>query len=161
MEAAALYNNLPRLGKQETPNRMTPEQKKLVQESFEKVLPIADVAAELFYGRLFELDPSLRHLFHGDMKEQGRKLMTMIRVAVANLDRLGDIVPAVEALGERHARYGVEDSHYTTVGEALIWTLEKGLGDAFTPETRQAWIEVYGVLASVMQDAAHRSLVLV
>jgi hemoglobin-like flavoprotein len=140
---------------------MTPEQKKLVQESFQQVLPIADAAAELFYGKLFELDPSLRHLFHGDMKEQGRKLMTMIRVAVANLDRLGDIVPAVEALGERHARYGVEDSMYATVGEALIWTLQQGLGDAFTPETRQAWVEVYGLLTSVMQNAAHRSLVLV
>jgi len=140
---------------------MTPEQKTLVKESFEKVLPIADVAAELFYGRLFELDPSLRQLLHGDMKEQGRKLMTMIRVAVANLDRLDDIVPAVEALGERHARYGVEDSQYATVGEALIWTLQKGLGDAFTPETRQAWIEVYGLLSSVMQNAAHRELVAV
>jgi hemoglobin-like flavoprotein len=139
---------------------MTPEQKTLVQESFAKVLPIADVAAELFYGRLFELDPSLRHMFHGDMKEQGRKLMTMIRVAVANLGRLDEIVPAVEALGERHARYGVEDSHYETVGTALIWTLEQGLGDAFTPDTRQAWIEVYGILTSVMQNAAHRSLAL-
>jgi len=147
------------MGKEETTNAMTHEQNKLVKESFEKVLPIADVAAELFYGRLFELDPSLRRLFHRDMKEQGRMLMQMIRVAVANLDRLGDIVPAVEALGERHARYGVEDSHYATVGEALIWTLEQGLGDAFTPETRQAWITVYGVLSSVMQSAADRSLV--
>ena len=140
---------------------MTPEQKTLVQKSFAKVLPIADIAAELFYGRLFELDPTLRHMFHGDMKEQGRKLMTMIRVAVANLDRLDEIVPAVEALGERHARYGVEDSHYETVGTALIWTLEQGLGEDFTPETRQAWVEVYGVLTSVMQNAAHRSLALV
>src|SRR5689334_14131946 len=114
MEAAGSKANCQK-GKQETPKTMTPEQKKLVQESFEKVLPIADVAAELFYGRLFELDPSLRQLFHRDMKEQGRMLMQMIRVAVANLDRLGDIVPAVEALGERHARYGVEDSNYTTV----------------------------------------------
>ena len=95
------------------------------------------------------------------MKEQGRKLMTMIRVAVANLDRLDEIVPAVEALGERHARYGVENSHYETVGTALIWTLEQGLGEDFTPETRQAWVEVYGVLTSVMQNAAHRSLALV
>ena len=140
---------------------MTPEQKTLVRELFDKVLPIADVAAELFYARLFELDPSLRQLFHGDMKEQGRKLMTMIRVAVANLDRLDNIVPAVEALGERHARYGVDDSQYATVGEALIWTLRKGLGDAFTPETRQAWIEVYGLLSSVMQNAAHREMVAV
>jgi hemoglobin-like flavoprotein len=140
---------------------MTPEQTGLIRESFGKVLPIADVAAELFYTRLFDLDPSLRHLFHGDMKEQGRKLMTMIRVAVANLDRLDNVVPAVEALGERHARYGVEDSMYETVGEALIWTLQTGLGEDFTPETRQAWIEVYGLLSSVMKNAAHRALVAV
>src|SRR5438067_12308906 len=94
---------------------MTPEQSKLVQTSFAKVLPIAEVAAELFYARLFELDPSLRHMFRGDMKEQGRTLMTMIRVAVANLDKLDEIVPAVQALGARHARYGVEEKHYHTV----------------------------------------------
>ena len=140
---------------------MTPEQKTMVQKSFAMVLPIADTAAELFYGRLFELDPSVRAMFHGDMKEQGRKLMTMIRVAVANLDRLDEIVPAIEALGERHARYSVQDSHYETVGTALIWTLEQGLGPAFTPDTRQAWVEVYGILASVMQNAAHRAAVLV
>lgn len=140
---------------------MTHEQKTLVQDSFARVWLIADTAAELFYGKLFELDPSLRYLFHGDMQEQGRKLMTMIRVAVANLDRLGEIVPAVEALGERHAKYGVQDSHYETVGTALIWTLETGLGNAFTPKTRQAWIEVYTVLTSVMQNAAHRELALV
>jgi len=137
---------------------MTPKQIVLVQESFD-LLPTADVAARFFYDRLFELDPSLRQMFHGDMQEQGRKLMTMIRVAVANLNRLDEVVPAVEALGERHARYGVQDSHYETVGTALIWTLEQALGDTFTPETRQAWIEVYGTLTSVMQSAAHRSLV--
>src|SRR3954466_8119586 len=109
---------------------MKPKQIVLVQETF-KMLPAAEVAAEIFYGRLFELDPSLRQMFHGDMKEQGRKLMTMIQVAVANLNRLGEIIPAIEALGERHARYGVEDSHYATVGTALIWTLELALGDAF------------------------------
>src|SRR5437588_6309411 len=125
---------------------MTPEQTKLVQQSFEQVLPIADVAAELFYKRLFERDPSLRLLFKGDMKEQGRKLMTMIRVAVANLDRLDTIVPAVQGLGTRHIAYGVQDHHYDTVGSALLWTLEKGLGEAFTPETKIAWTEVYTIL---------------
>ena len=134
---------------------MTPEQKKLVKESFAMVLPIADVAAGLFYSRLFELDPALRALFKGNMEEQGRKLMTMIRVAVANLDRIDTIVPAVQNLGERHVNYGVEDDHYETVGSALLWTLEKGLGDAFTAETRVAWAEVYALLAETMKDAAH------
>jgi hemoglobin-like flavoprotein len=140
---------------------MTPEQKTLIRESFAKVLPIADVAGEMLYMRMFELDPSLRRLFHIDIKDQGRKLMTVVRVAVANLDRLDNIVPALEELGERHARYGVKDEDYDTGGEALVWTLEKGLGDDFTPETRQAWIEVYDLLTSVMKDAGHRALVTV
>src|SRR5947207_2936263 len=130
---------------------MRTEQTRLVQQSFEQVLPIADVAAELFYNRLFELDPSLRSLFKGDMKEQGRKLMTMIRVAVANLDRLDTIVPAVQGLGTRHIAYGVQDSHYDTVGAALLWTLERGLGEGFTLETRAAWAEVYTILANTMK----------
>src|SRR3954470_15778831 len=108
---------------------MTPEQTNLVRTSFAMVLPIAETAAELFYTRLFELDPSLRGMFRGDMKEQGRKLMSMIKVAVANLDNLGEIIPAVQALGARHARYGVEERHYHTVAAALLWTLEKGLGE--------------------------------
>jgi hemoglobin-like flavoprotein len=133
---------------------VTPEQKTLVRSSFAKVVPIADVAAQLFYARLFELDPSLRHMFKGDMQEQGRKLMNMIKVAVVNLDRLEDIIPAVQALGARHARYNVEDRHYDTVASALLWTLEKGLGEDFTPQTRQAWIEVYTLLSGVMKEAA-------
>jgi len=133
---------------------MTPEQKILVQKSFEQVLPIADVAAELFYGRLFELDPSLRHLFRGDMKAQGRALMSMIQVAVVGLDKLERIVPAVQNLGRRHAGYGVTDAHYETVGAALLWTLEQGLGEAFTPEVKAAWVEVYTILATVMKEAA-------
>jgi hemoglobin-like flavoprotein len=126
----------------------------LVQASFQLVLPIADDAAALFYSRLFELDPSLRALFRNDMKAQGRALMGMIRVAVAGLTKLDQIVPAVQALGRRHASYGVKDEHYATVGSALIWTLEQGLGDAFTPETRSAWLKVYTVLAETMQQAA-------
>jgi len=133
---------------------VTPEKVKLVQDSFAQVAPIADTAAALFYGRLFELDPSLRLLFHGDMDEQGRKLMMMLSVAVANLKRIDAIVPAVQALGRRHVGYHVEERHYDTVGEALLWTLEQGLGAAFTPETREAWAEVYTVLANVMKQAA-------
>ena len=126
----------------------------LVQGSFEQVLPIADTAAALFYGRLFELDPSLRALFRNDMSTQGRALMGMIKVAVAGLTRLDQIVPAVQALGRRHGGYGVRDEHYATVASALLWTLERGLGEAFTPETRAAWVKVYTLLAETMQQAA-------
>ena len=133
---------------------MTPKQIELVQGSWNKVVPIADSAAELFYGRLFSLDPSLRPMFKSDMKEQGRKLMSMIGTAVNGLTRLDEIVPAVQALGVRHAGYGVKPAHYGTVATALLWTLEKGLGDAFTPEVKEAWVGAYTLLAKTMQDAA-------
>lgn len=133
---------------------MTPERKRLVRESWERVEPIAETAAELFYGRLFELDPGLRPLFRGDMKEQGKKLMQTMTVVARGIERLDDLVPAVEALGRRHGGYGVRDEHYATVATALLWTLEKGLGDAFTPAVRDAWTEAYTLLATVMQRAA-------
>lgn len=133
---------------------MTPEQIELVNGSWAKVLPISDKAAELFYGKLFELDPSLKSLFKGDMAEQGRKLMKMVNTAVNGLDRLNDIVPAVQQLGVRHIGYGVKDEHYDTVGAALLWTLGAGLGDAFTEDTKQAWATVYGILADTMKAAA-------
>jgi hemoglobin-like flavoprotein len=126
----------------------------LVQETFALVEPIADDAASLFYGRLFELDPSLRELFKNDMTEQGRKLMAMIKVAVKGLDHIEKLVPVVEDLGRRHKDYGVEEPHYDTVAEALLWTLEQGLGEAFTEEVKEAWTAVYGVLAEVMKSAA-------
>jgi hemoglobin-like flavoprotein len=133
---------------------MTLTEKNLVQQSFARVAPIAEVAAELFYGRLFELDPTLKPMFRGDMKDQGRKLMQMLAVAVKGLDRLQDILPAVQQLGRRHADYGVRDEDYETVGSALLWTLEKGLGDAFTEEVRAAWVKVYGILTTEMKAAA-------
>lgn len=133
---------------------MTPEQVALIKSSFAKVEPIADTAAAIFYGRLFTLDPELKPLFKGDMVEQGRKLMRMIGTAVRGLDDLPAIVPAVQDLGRRHVRYGVKDEHYDTVGAALIWTLEQGLGEAFTPATKTAWVDVYTVLATTMKDAA-------
>ena len=133
---------------------LTPKKITLVQASFAKVVPIADQAAEIFYTKLFEKDPSLRNLFKGDMKEQGNKLMTMIGTAVSGLSDLDKIVPAVQDLGKRHAGYGVTDQMYDTVGAALIETLEVGLGEAFTPKVKGAWIEVYTVLATTMKAAA-------
>lgn len=136
---------------------MTPEQAVLVKNSWAMVTPIADKAAELFYGKLFELDPALKPLFKGDMVQQGRKLMTMIDTAVNGLDKLEAIVPAVEQLGERHVAYGVKDRDYDTVGAALLWTLDAGLGDAFTPAVKEAWTVTYGVLADTMKTAAAKA----
>lgn len=133
---------------------MTPEQKVLVQQTFTQVLPISEQAAALFYDRLFQLDPSLRALFKNDIKEQGKKLMQMIGYCVSKLNALDEIVPAVKDLGRKHAGYGVKTDAYQTVGAALLWTLERGLGPAFTPEVKAAWAEVYGVLASTMQAGA-------
>ncbi len=131
--------------------------KTLVQDSWAQVMPISEVAAALFYAKLFELDPSLQALFKGDMKEQGKKLMQMITVAVRGLDRIEELVPAVQALGARHVGYGVKDAHYDTVAAALLDTLEKGLGDAFTSEVKAAWVEVYAVLATTMKGAAAKA----
>ena len=131
-----------------------PEQVAALRRSWQLVAPMADEAAELFYARLFELDPSLRPMFTTDLKEQGRKLMRMIGMAVNGLDRLDELVPVVRQLGARHAGYGVRDEHYGTVATALVWTLEQGLGPDFTPEVKDAWVAVYGVLATTMKDAA-------
>jgi hemoglobin-like flavoprotein len=134
---------------------MTPKQIQLVQDSWAKVLPISDQAAALFYGRLFELEPSYRRLFTTDQEEQGRKLMQLISIAVNGLPMLDTIVPAVEELGRRHLDYDVTEEMYGTVGAALLWTLDKGLGDAFTPEIEEAWTETYNTLADVMKSAAY------
>jgi hemoglobin-like flavoprotein len=129
---------------------MNTSQKVLVQTSFAQVRPIAETAAALFYRRLFELDPTLRPLFKGDLKEQGRKLMDMLRMAVKGLDRPEALLPALAALGRRHAGYGVNKRDYETVGEALLWTLEQGLGPGFTPEIKEAWTPLYGLVADTM-----------
>ena len=131
---------------------MTPRQIALVQESWKLVQPIAGKAAELFYTRLFSLEPSVQRLFTGDMAEQGRKLMSMISVAVNSLARLQSIAPAVQVLGRRHAGYGVQKHHYAVVEAALIWTLAVGLGEKFTRETEEAWRTAYRVLANTMQS---------
>jgi len=133
---------------------MTPDQKQLVQSTFAQVVPIAPQVAELFYGRLFELDPALKPMFKGDMAEQGRKLMSTLGMAVGSLDNLDALTPLLQDLGRGHVGYGVEDSHYDTVGTALLWTLEQGLGDTFTPDVKDAWAETYTIVATVMKDAA-------
>jgi NAD(P)H-dependent flavin oxidoreductase YrpB (nitropropane dioxygenase family)/hemoglobin-like flavoprotein len=128
----------------------------LIRASFAHVAPIKREAAALFYVRLFQIAPSLRPLFKGEMEAQGAKLMAMLSTAVANLDRLETIVPAVRALGARHAGYGVQAADYGPVAEALLWTLGHALGDAFTAETRDAWVAAYTILAGQMQDAAQQ-----
>lgn len=137
---------------------LTQNQLTVVQDTFAVIAPIADDAAALFYRRLFELDPDLKSMFKGDMAEQRRKLMQMLTAAVKGLNHLDRLMPVVEDLGRRHAGYGVTDAHYETVGTALLWTLEKGLGNAFTREAREAWTTVYGMLAKTMKNAAAREL---
>jgi hemoglobin-like flavoprotein len=136
---------------------MTPTQITLVRESWEDILPMADEAAGLLYARIFALDPSLEAMFKGDLREQGRKVMSMITVAVNSLTRLESIVPAVQALGRRHAGYGVEDRHYDVVETALVWTLAQGLGAGFTREVEDAWRTAYGALANTMKQAANHT----
>jgi hemoglobin-like flavoprotein len=133
---------------------MTPAQIDRVKASYAAILPIADKAGLLFYERLFAIEPSLRPLFKEDIEAQSQKLMTMIGVAVNGLDRLETIVPAVQALGIRHGGYGVTEEHYDKVAEALLWTLEQGLGSAYTPEIAEAWTAAYTVLADTMKAAA-------
>ncbi|CAN0448951.1 unnamed protein product [Ectocarpus fasciculatus] len=133
---------------------MTPQQIELVQTSWEKVVPISETAAEMFYGKLFEMDPSLRPLFPAEMSDQGKKLMQMITTAVRSLNNLEAVIPAVQAMGKRHAGYKVTPPMYDTVGAALLDTLEKGLGDAWDEPTQEAWTLTYTTLAKVMIDAA-------
>ena len=130
----------------------------LVQDSFEKVRPIAATAADIFYTKLFELDPTLKPLFPSSeegMKAQGNKLMTMLAAAVAGLSNLEALVPVLQNLGKRHVEYKVEPSHYNTVGAALLATLAVGLGDDFTPEVKEAWASVYGTMSTVMIEASY------
>jgi hemoglobin-like flavoprotein len=137
---------------------ITGEQIKLVKTSFAKIEPLAEEAGVLFYARLFELDPNLRPLFTGDIREQGSKLLEMLGMAVRALDNFDAIVPIVRESGIRHAGYGVEEHHYETVAEALFWTFEEALDEDFTTETKEAWMAVYNHLAWTMKNAArHRT----
>lgn len=137
---------------------MNKEQINLIKASFKQIEPVAEEAGVLFYVKLFKIDPELRRLFKGKMNEQGLKLMQMIGFAVEGLERIEELVPEVRALGARHAGYGVEDHHYETVGTALLWTLEAALGAEFTVETKEAWADVYGLLAQTMKDASRQTV---
>ena len=133
---------------------MTPDQIKLVQTSFAQVVPIAATAADLFYGRLFEIAPDVRAMFPDDLSGQKKKLMAMLGTAVAGLGNLDTLVPVVQALGRRHAGYGVSAEQYVPVGAALLWTLQQGLGEAFTPDVKAAWAAAYRTLMQTMIEAA-------
>ena len=138
---------------------MNEQQTQLVQDSFEYVKPIAGVAADLFYTRLFELDPSLRPLFSADLSEQKVKLMSTLAFAVAGLKQPEKTLAVVRQLGQRHVGYGVQATHYQTVGTALLWTLEQGLADKFTPPVAEAWTAAYTLIASTMQEATEAAAV--
>ena len=134
---------------------MTPEQVSLAKSSFAKVVPISEKAAALFYGRLFEIAPEVKPLFHGDMTEQGRKLMAVLATVVNGLSNLEAILPAASALAKRHVAYGVKVEHYAPVGAALLWTLEQGLGAEWTPELATAWTAAYAMLSDYMIREAY------
>lgn len=138
---------------------MNAEQIKMVQSSFEQVKPIADQAAEIFYGRLFEAAPHTRHMFKGDMTKQGAMLMSTLGLAVGSLNDLDKIIPAVRALGRRHVGYDVQFDHFAIVGESFLWTLEQAFGSALTDELKTAWTEAYLLLAGVMQEAMREVMV--
>jgi hemoglobin-like flavoprotein len=134
---------------------MTPQQISLIQASWSAVIPIQDTAAGLFYQRLFVLDPSVRPMFKGDMQSQGKKLMQALGFIVNSLTRLDDLVPVAQDLARKHLGYGVQPAHYDSVGAALLWTLEQGLGPRFTDDLKVAWATAYETLAHVMKDAAY------
>ncbi|MBT5498429.1 MAG: hemin receptor [Alphaproteobacteria bacterium] len=137
---------------------MTPESIATIQRSWEAVTPIADQAATLFYDRLFEIDPTTRPLFRAtDLAAQRRKLMDIIGTVVGKLEQIEELLPTVEALGARHVAYGVEDRHYDSVGAALLWTLEQGLGNQWTTETGEAWGQAYTLLSDVMRNAGTKA----
>lgn len=134
---------------------MTPDQKRLVEQTWKMAVPNADAVAQLFYQRLFQLDPSIERLFaKSDMAAQRAKLLKALGLVVDSLDDLEGLLPVIEELGRRHLAYGVEEPHYDTVGAALLWTLERGLGEAWTPETAAAWTAAYSLLSGVMRQAA-------
>jgi nitric oxide dioxygenase len=137
------------------PMTISARDKKLVQESFTKVVPMSDAAAKIFYKKLFEMDPTLKPLFKSDMRQQGKKLMMTLKVAVDTLNDLDALVPVLQELSARHVKYGVQMDDYTPVGNALLYTLQAGLGPDWTPDHRNAWISVYRTVAQVMKTHAY------
>lgn len=133
---------------------MTPQQISLVKKTWALAEPLGDTVTVLFYGRLFELNPSLRRLFRKDMQEQGRSLRTMLSVVVNGLNNPEKLAGVLAASGRRHVNYGVKDEDYDTVRDALLWTLSQGLREIFTAEAREAWIAVYTLMADTMKAAA-------
>jgi hemoglobin-like flavoprotein len=135
--------------------QMTPAQKDILEATWQQIVPIADQAATMFYNRLFEIDPALRPMFAGtDMAAQRRKLVEALSLVLGTLDDLEALVPVLEELGRRHVAYGVTEAHYGMVGEALLWTLEQGLADAWSPAAANAWALAYGFVAGTMQRGA-------
>ena len=134
---------------------MNPAQINLVQESFAKVAPISEQAATLFYDRLFEVAPAVKVMFPADMTEQRKKLMATLAVVVNGLSNLESVLPAASALAKRHVSYGARPEHYPVVGGALLWTLEKGLGEAWTADVADAWTAAYGTLSGYMISEAY------
>jgi len=137
---------------------MNEQEIQTLQRSFDLIEPITETAASLFYTRLFELDSSLRPLFKSDLRSQGEKLMSTLKLVVVGLNAPEKIIPAVQSLGRRHVEYGVQPQHYVTVGEALLWTLEKGLGDAYTPEIKNAWESAFTLLTELMLEPAYKTV---
>jgi nitric oxide dioxygenase len=134
---------------------MNAHQVALVQKSFEKVAPLGEKVAEIFYGELFAIDPSLRAMFKGDMREQHRKLLSVLATVIRSLHAPEKIIGAAQQLAVKHLDYGVRPEHYTYVGNALLRTLKKGLGPEFTPELMEAWVQAFRTLASIMKEAAY------
>ena len=125
----------------------------IVQQSWTKIIPIRDDAAALFYTRLFELDPSLRSRFKGDVTEQTRTWGTMVSIAVANLERPFILLPTLYSLGAQQEKNGIQAHHYDIAGIALLDTLQCVLGEAFTPEIRAAWANGYRAITNVLKTA--------
>jgi hemoglobin-like flavoprotein len=134
---------------------MTPRQINLVRDTWQVAAKSADIVGPLFYETLFDIAPEVKPMFsRTTVPEQSKKLLTMLSYVVSKLDSLGDIVEEVGKLAQRHVKYGVQDMHYTYVGAALLMTLEKGLGDAWNDEVKDAWATCFGVLSSAMMNAA-------
>ena len=134
--------------------KMEISQVELVQSSFAKVALISDQVGEIFYQRLFELNPAYHHLFKADMPTQQRKFMSTLTIAVAGLGNPEGIINKVQKLGSAHAGYGVKNEYYENLKESLLWALEQGLGEDFTPSVRAAWSEAYRFLSEIMKQAA-------